>query len=440
MSLRIPHPRVIAISVVTLLAVASSAVGIKSAFAEQKPTVYAQFVDASPLIVGNDVKVGGVKVGQIASIKVVDGLAKIGLKLDPEAMPVHTDAKATVRPQGLLGERFVDLDRGSAASPLLADGGSIPKSQTGRTTDLDEVLDAVDEPTGQALAAVVTSLGEGVRGRGQDVDGAVKALQPAMQDTGQVADLLNSQSAVLTHLIDNLQPLAQSLATDEGADLDRLVGSADEVLGATADSQQSLDLTLQRLPSAIHDARTTLRQLGDTADATTPTLAGMRPATDKLVAISAELRRFADAADPALAQADPLLAQAKKLIDQAAPVVASLRRAGPDLSGTARNARPIATKLMGNLRNVLDFVKYWALTTNGGDGLAHYFRAHAVVTAEPATGYVPGAGDAVKIPKIKTPKIPGLPLDGTVPDLGSATGLSSAQEDSLLDNLIGGQG
>jgi phospholipid/cholesterol/gamma-HCH transport system substrate-binding protein len=166
----------------------------------------------------------------------------------------------------------------------------------------------------------------------------------------------------------------------------------------------------------------------------------MRPATDKLVAISAELRRFADAADPALAQADPLLAQAKKLIDQAAPVVASLRRAGPDLSGTARNARPIATKLMGNLRNVLDFVKYWALTTNGGDGLAHYFRAHAVVTAEPATGYVPGAGDAMKIPKIKTPKIPGLPLDGTVPDLGSATGLSSAQEDSLLDNLIGGQG
>ncbi len=176
---------------------------------------------------------------------------------------------------------------------------------------------------------------------------------------------------------------------------------------------------------------------------------------------------FSNAANPALKGLDPVLVEGRALIQNARPVVAAMRRAGPDLRGTMRSARPVVTGLLSNLRNVLDFVKYWALTTNGEDGLSHYFRAHLVVTSNIASGFVPDdpeGPDVPDLPTIPSPDLPDLDLPGLdlpgltdplgtlgVPEIGtgltplvgrettgSATGLSAAQESSLLDALIGG--
>jgi len=67
--------------------------------------VVAEFRDASPMLVGNDVKLHGVKVGDVAGMTEENGIAKVALELGPEAQPLHTDARATVRPVSLLGER-----------------------------------------------------------------------------------------------------------------------------------------------------------------------------------------------------------------------------------------------------------------------------------------------------------------------------------------------
>jgi phospholipid/cholesterol/gamma-HCH transport system substrate-binding protein len=460
-NMRLSTRSVVMAAVTALAGVSAAGLTLMHSDADQT-TVYAYFKDASPLIVGNDVKMNGVKVGVIDSIEVEQGQARVGLRIEPAARPVHTDARAMVRPVGLLGERYVDLNRGTASAPVIPTGGKLPADRTGAATDLDEVINTVDQPTGAALAALVTTLGEGLRGTGVNANDAVKALKPAMQDTGELVRVLDDQTKVLTQLIDSLRPVAGALATDNGQSLDQLVGSADKLLGATSKNQAALDQTLVELPGALADARRTLRTLSSTARATTPNLRAIRPTTDRLVELSQELIAFSKAADPALKGLDPVLVEGRSLIDNARPVVQALRRAGPDLRGTAKGARPVVNGLLGNLRNVLDFVRDWALTTNGEDGLSHYFRAHLVITNEIATGLIPGGGTKSNagslsglLPGLNLPSLPlldnvlgtvrGLPLlGGLTPLLGgraapnSATGLTQKQENSLLDSLIGG--
>ena len=266
----------------------------------EDPDIYVYFTDASPLIKGNDVKASGVKVGTIGSIEVENGIAKVGLILDDEVLPIHADATARVRPVGLLGERFVELQRGTPEAEVLADGGSLPIEQSSRATDLDEVLNMVDAPTGTALSMLITALGQGMLGHGEDADRAIKALAPALQDTDRLGQILADQNTVLEELVDSVTPVAEQLAADNGKQIDALIGATDKTLGATARSDRALADTLERLPVALREARTTLAALSGAAGATAPVLAALRPVTENLVKISRELKAFSKSAEPAL--------------------------------------------------------------------------------------------------------------------------------------------
>lgn len=458
--------RFVAVAIAAVLGLAITGRTTVDMLSEEDPDVYVYFTDASPLIKGNDVKASGVKVGTIGSIEVEKGIAKVGLVLDEEALPIHADATARVRPVGLLGERFVELDRGTPEAKVMAEGASLPLERTSRATDLDEVLNMVDAPTGTALSMLLTTLGQGILGKGENAEAAIKALAPALQDTDRLGGILKDQNAVLQRLIDSVTPVAEQLAVDDGRQLDQLIGATDRTLGATARSDAALGETLERLPAALRQARTTLSALSGAAGATAPVLASLRPATENLVKISRELKAFSRSAEPALNGLDPVLDQAEVLLDRARPVAQSLASLSPEMETTAESGRRIATRALDNLTTVLDFVRYWALTTNGQDGLSHYFRAHVVVTTEVLSGYLPQSPDAapVKPPKGASPgkdqgAVPPLegllsglggltaPLDGLLGGKksskatsgGSATGLTSTQEQNLLSYLIGGR-
>ncbi|MFF5988815.1 MlaD family protein [Prauserella flavalba] len=417
--------------------------------------VVAEFADASPLLVRNDVKVDGVKVGEIAEIKARDGKAAVTMELDPEALPLHDDAKVTIRPVSLLGERYLELDRGTPSAPVMAPGATIPLERTGRNTDLDEVLNTVDDPTGQSLAALVTMLGEGARGNGANIQATIKALGPAMRDTDGLVRILNEQNQLLNSVVDNVAPVAGALARDEGRTLDGLVGSAHQLLGTTSAQQQAFESTLAELPSTLNEARSTLAEVVGTANSTTPMLAALRPTTDNLAEISEELKRLADSADPALASAEPVLAKAQGMLDQAQPVAAELRKAGPDLAASIQSADPLVSQLTQNIAGVMAFIRNWALCTTGHDGVSHYFRGRVIATPFTVTGTVPGLKGDLGVGKLLTTGVqqpqseqaqPG-PL-GPLPPLGllsqqpqpdgGVTGLSKQQESGVLGFLLGG--
>ncbi|RHW28524.1 MCE family protein [Nocardioides immobilis] len=436
--------------------------------------VVAVFEDASPLVPGNVVKAAGVDVGEVTDVELEDGAAQVTMRLDARVLPLHEDATATITTQDLLGERFVRLDRGSPDAPALATPMVIPAGNTARVVDLQDVLNSVDTPASVALAALVTELGEGLRGRGKQADQAIAALAPAMRQTEDLADILNDQNELLTTLVENAEPVARALGADDGRQLDRLVESATTLLAIVASERGSLELALQNLPQTIRSSRAALVELSAAAGPARRTLQSLRPITDDLDDISGELLRFADAADPALGALPPVLRKAEDLLQEAAPVVAALRPAARDLvPASSAGARLTTTALSGqSLTDLMEFVKGWSLATSDYDAISHYFKAMVPLSPaaldDTAAGIVPGLPDDllddVEVPTAPNLEGPGrddgprqgpvndvlddvLDLDGLLGGLGgnrgsaerqSATGLSAQQEENLLEQLLGG--
>lgn len=456
--------RKVLIASITAIVALTTAVGGMTGKSTSGQKIVATFADASPLLVGNDVRLAGVKVGTITGMRIVDKMAEVTMSVSPAALPLHRDARVTIRPVSLLGERYIDLQRGSANAPVLTGDAHLPLSQTAQSTDLDQVLNTVDDPTGQSLSALVTMLGEGADGNGKNIAATLKALQPALTRTGQLADVLNEQNSVLQSTVDSLQPVASALAQDNGHALDGLTSAASRLLGAASANRIALDQTLAELPGTLTTARATLASLTGTAQAATPSLQALRPVTDNLNQISQELLDFANSADPALASAPPVLKKVRSLLDQAAPVVKALNTAGPATVAAAHSLRPIVGGLAGNITNVLNAVKFWALTTNGYDGLSHYFRAMLVISPEAGTGLAPvanlgnlGVGGQPTVapspahkPVLTLPALPVLPgvtntVNGVLGGMlapkptsdGGVTGMTQTQEQGGLMSLLG---
>ncbi|NMO91478.1 MlaD family protein [Actinomycetospora sp. TBRC 11914] len=431
--------------------------------------VEAVFADASPLRAGNEVKMYGVEVGLVDEVRLDPPgpqgrrLARVVMDVDPSARQLHADAAAAIRPVSLLGERYLDLTPGTPQAPPLGDPAVIGPEHTSRAVDVDDVLDTFDDPTSAALAAMVTTLGEGLRGRGPQVAAALDALAPALRRTDQLTAVLHQQNDALDHMIDDGSRVSAGLADHDGATLDELVDTTKQTLDATAANRQALDATLVALPDTVASVRRTLGQLAGTADATTPVLRSIRPVTSDLTTLSRELQDFSDAADPALGSLPPVLDRLDALLDQARPLVGDLQPAAHDLHSVTGSVRPIGQALLEHPRGVpshledfMSGIADWAMATNGYDGASHYFRGVAVTT--PQTICHAGAGlfpaGAVPDPLCTTagaavPAAPGLPtlLPGGAPapaapapagTSDNATGLTPAQEQGLVGQMLGG--
>jgi phospholipid/cholesterol/gamma-HCH transport system substrate-binding protein len=458
----VPPGRMVAVAAVAVLAATGAASGL-AASQDSGRVIMAEFTDVSPILAGQQVKVHGVTVGQVGAPSYLPDrkIALVPLHVEAAALPVHTDATAFVAPISLLGERFIDLDTGSADAPVLPVTSAITTRHTGQKQDLQAILDTTDDPTAASLAAMVTTLGQGAEGNGENIRKTLAALAPAMNDTDRLVSVLAEQNELLGGVVDQVTPVTQALAADDGRRLDGLVDSATSLLATTAQRDAQLRSTLEELPSTLASARRTLGDLTGTANAATATLHDIRPLTDNLVAVSDELTTFSNSADPALASADPVLDRASELLDAAQPVAEQLRAAGPDLRTTAAGAAPIVENLRGNLGNVLGFIRNWALTTNQKDGLSHYFRASYVLNPDAVSGNLPGGlPDLAPSPPFNpnpNPKVdrapggpipdvggllapqPGTPDNAAQPDAGgSATGLSPDQEQGALGFLMGG--
>lgn len=453
--------KVVSAAVVALIIAASAGIILQRNIADGKTSVTAVLRDATGISPGYEVRAGGVAVGTVSAVSIKDGKkAVLTLDVDRAVLPLHKDARLAVRPANLLGQQYVDLNPGTPTAPVLK-SQSLDESHTSESVSLQDVLNTLHDPTSTALAVAVTGLGEGARDNGPNMADAIKALQPAMQRTNELGGILNQQNAVLSQLVDRTQPITQALASDDGRRLDSLLTSGQQTLDATMKNRQALGDTLANLPSTIGAARNTLGQLGGVAQAGTPTLQSVRPTTDHLKDISGELHQLADSADPALSSLPPVLQRANTLLDQAAPVVSGLRTAGPDLQGTAKGARPLGDQLLDknqHLTDLMDFVRMWALSTNGSDGISHYFRGvvhlgPAAISqllagspAGPALSQPPSGPSASPIPPLTpAPQLGGVvpPLTGPVPpqaagDPSNATGLTSGQEQSMVGQLLGG--
>jgi phospholipid/cholesterol/gamma-HCH transport system substrate-binding protein len=389
-----------AAAVVALLAMAAIAVAVLLATSaggsDGGYTVRAIFDDAGNIISGENVKIGGVKVGTVGSVTATpQAKAAVVLNIsNPGFKDFRSDASCTVRPQALIGEKFVDClptqprVAGTPLPPALKKIGKghegsgqylLPVQNTSSPVDVDLLGDISRLPVRQRFTILINELGAGLAGRGSDLNVVIRRANPALQELDRVLAILASENKVLAKLaVDSdqaLKPFAE--VRDKVADF---IVQSNTVAQASARHRGALARNLALFPQFLRELGPSMERLARFADQTTPVFndlkvaaPGINKAFTKLPAFSASSTAFfkstgatAKISGPALTSIQPLLDRLGKLGTQAKPF--------------SFNAAELLSSLRstGGLERILDFIFLGAGSTNGYDALGHFLRAEAV--------------------------------------------------------------
>ncbi len=173
--------------------------------------------NAASLVNGNEVRVGGTRVGVITLIEPVtqpDGsvVARLTLKLDSVVEPLPSNTTVMIRPRSALGLKYVQLTRGNSKQGL-PNGGTLSIAQaTPPPVELDEFFDMFDEPTRRAAQANLTWFGNALSGRGADLNLAIQALRSFATEITPLMANLSSQRTDLRGFIRGLAQFSAEVA------------------------------------------------------------------------------------------------------------------------------------------------------------------------------------------------------------------------------------
>jgi phospholipid/cholesterol/gamma-HCH transport system substrate-binding protein len=157
--------------------------------------VYAEFSQVGGLQKGATVRVAGLEAGEVETIHLPtspSGRFRVKLRVRADMHPIiRLDSMASIQNDGLVGNKFVQVEAGTDESPQVPDGGTIQSREPFDLADmLQRVNDTIDLVTtmitdvrvrlDDALQAVSTMAGEGQR-MIADVSSEVQAMTSSGQ-------------------------------------------------------------------------------------------------------------------------------------------------------------------------------------------------------------------------------------------------------------------
>jgi virulence factor Mce-like protein len=148
--------------------------------------------NAAQLVRGNEVRIGGARVGTVSAIEArrrPDGsaYAQLELKLDKDIEPLASDSTLLIRPRSALGLKYLEIQPGRGEDTLQA-GSTIPvHSSRPKPVEIDEVFNMFDERARRGAQASLQGFGDGFAGRGESINTAIEALRPLLGDLRPVA-------------------------------------------------------------------------------------------------------------------------------------------------------------------------------------------------------------------------------------------------------------
>ena len=200
----------------------------------------AEFSDTAGLVPQDEVRISGVKVGTVTWIQQAgDGKSVVSMVLGPRYR-VRKDVRAVVRPKSLLGTQYVELVRTpQSTDAYLADGATIPASQTGQSVQIDDVLNNMDPATRQAMSDSLQQLGVALDGREADINASLADLDQLTANLRPLAQVGDRRQADLARILVDLDTIMQALA-DEQDNLGKLVDAGNTVFSGIAARDQDL--------------------------------------------------------------------------------------------------------------------------------------------------------------------------------------------------------
>lgn len=305
----------------------------------------AMFASETQLHIPSEVRISGVKVGEVVSVTRVRGSGQAGLvamDINPDGLPVHADATINIRPRIFLeGNFYVDLNPGSPSAPVLHSGSLLPLAQSSGPVQLDRVLSDLNSDTRKNLQTLLQGIGLALNGQPQ-----------AGQDTAQdpsVRGLTGGQALNLSLKYSTSAFRASAIVNDallgiQPHDLSGVVRGNQEVLAALAASGN-------QLPSLVDSFNATMAALASRQADLSATIAALPPwlrATDSAIgpldASYVPTQRLARALIPGINQLDPTIGAALPWLKQS---IALMSR--QDLGGLLSDLTPAVQNTASSL-------------------------------------------------------------------------------------------
>jgi phospholipid/cholesterol/gamma-HCH transport system substrate-binding protein len=375
--------------------------------------VRAVFDNGGFMVTGEEVRVAGATVGEIESVdvsmpgepvayengKAVEkpGKAIIVMNItDPGFQDFRADATCQIRPQSLIGEKFVDcrttLPRAPGTEPApalkqLPDGEAgegqylLPLGNNGTSVDPDLINDIQSLPYAQRFRLIFNELGAGLAGRGEDIKVLVKRANPVLRDVDRLFGILSAQRNQLAQLASDSDTILGPLSRERASFAGFLTNSG-AAAEASSEKGPELEEALRKFPVFLGEFRDTMRDLKTFSDAGTPLFEDFGTAAPALTDATRTLTPFSEAltvslkslgnageaSGPIFAEADPVVKKARTLAKSGVKPTAELAKLLVNLKQT------------GGWDGLTELIYGTAASLNGFDKYGHFGRTRVTLS------------------------------------------------------------
>jgi len=219
----------------------------------------AEFVDATGVNKGDDIRIAGVKVGTVQKIEVLGAdRAKVTFNVDADTV-LNQATHASIRYRNLIGQRYISLTQEGNGGERLDEGDALPVARTKPALDLTVLFNGF-KPLFQALSPddinklsfEIVQVFQGEGGTVEGLLGSTASITQTLADRDQViGELLDNLDYVLDHVADRDEQLTQLIDSFRG-----LIGGLNddrEAILSSLDSISELSVQTAALVTDIKD-------------------------------------------------------------------------------------------------------------------------------------------------------------------------------------------
>jgi phospholipid/cholesterol/gamma-HCH transport system substrate-binding protein len=221
----------------------------------------AYFTRAVGLYPGSDVRILGVKVGEVRSVDAEGDRVRVEFVYD-DKYKVPADAKAVVIAPSVVSDRYVQLTPAYTKGAVLADGATIKKKRTAVPVELDRIFSSLNDlnvalgPKGANKNGALSRL---LSVGADNLDGEGKNINRTVTDFSKAITTLANGKEDLFGTVRNLQVFTTALAQSDGqvrAFNQDLASVADQLAG----EREELALALKNLAVALGEVASFVKE------------------------------------------------------------------------------------------------------------------------------------------------------------------------------------
>lgn len=319
---------------------------------------------------GQEVRIAGVKVGEIREASVSgDGKAVLRMSIDPK-FKVYKNARLTLRPKSPLNEMYMEVNPGGPPSPQLPENGVLPVTSAQPPVQVDEVLGHLDDNTRKALQVLLAQSDAALANAPETLPNGLNATDQVAQRLQPVVQALDARKEKLRGLIHSLSVISTTAGKNDQR-LTDLAAHLQDTLGTVGNGSKSLDVSIQQLPELTGRLRTAMDSTQRLSDQLDPALNNLRAASGSLPGSLSKASGTVDQLGRTVDEARPVVNKAGPVVSDLRPLVEDLHAALPDLKSSTGRLNELTSYSLPHLTDLQAFVyntrsAYSLKDANGG--------------------------------------------------------------------------